>query len=147
MGGRRRRRQATQACAGPPVVCGGRRTGHAVGVLKSLRSRLTKSNEDLHAEALQARFEDDSCSAIGEVRGRGRVRLHGEVAALQVVPRAGAPSLEVTVDDGTGRAVAVFTGRKRIGGLDPGRPVLVEGVARRERGRLLLINPAYTLHR
>jgi hypothetical protein len=44
-------------------------------------------------------------------------RLRGEVAGLQVVPRAGAPSLEVTVDDGSGRAVVVFTGRTRVGGL------------------------------
>ncbi len=116
-------------------------------MLRGIRNRLTKSNEDLHAEALQARFHDTSCSAIAAAGGRGPVRIRGEVAALQIVPRAGAPSLEVTVDDGTGRAVAVFTGRKRIGGLDPGRPVLVEGVARRERGRLLLLNPAYSLQR
>lgn len=121
--------------------------GHAGAVLKGLRDRLTKSNEDLHAESLQARFEDPTCSTVAAAGPRGPVRLHGEVAALQVVPRAGAPSLEVTVDDGTGRAVAVFTGRRRIGGLDPGRAVLVEGVARRERGRLVLVNPAYTLQR
>lgn len=121
--------------------------GHAGVVLKGLRNRLTQSNEDLHAEALQSRFEDASCSPIGDAGDRGTVRIRGEVAALQVVPRAGAPSLEVTVNDGTGRAVAVFTGRKRIGGLDPGRSVLVEGVARRQRGRLLLFNPAYTLYR
>ena len=114
-------------------------------MLKSLRHRLTQTTEELHAESLKARFEDPSCSPIGEAGDRGPVRIRGEVAALQVVPRAGAPSLEATVDDGTGRAVAVFTGRKRIGGLDPGRPVLIEGMARRERGRLLLMNPSYTL--
>ncbi|MGI8938277.1 MAG: OB-fold nucleic acid binding domain-containing protein [Iamia sp.] len=114
-------------------------------MLKTLRDRLGRSNEEIHAETLQARFHDDTCVAIGEASDRGSVRLRGEVAALQVVPRAGAPSLEVTVDDGTGRAVAVFTGRRRIGGLDPGRALLVEGVARRERGRLLMMNPKYTL--
>lgn len=119
--------------------------GHAVAVLESLRSRLTRSNEDLHAETLQARFEGRGCTPIGEALARGPVRIHGEVSALQVVPRAGAPSLEVTVSDGTGRAVAVFTGRRRIGGLDPGRAVLVEGMARRDGGRLQLVNPAYTL--
>lgn len=114
-------------------------------VLEGLRRRLTRTNEELHAASLQTRFADETCSAIGEVTERGVVRIRGEVAGLQVVPRAGAPSLEVTVDDGTGRAVAVFTGRKRVGGLDPGRPVRIEGVARRERGRLVLLNPAYTL--
>jgi hypothetical protein len=49
------------------------------------------------------------------------------------------------VDDGTGEATAVFAGRPRIRGLDPGRAVVLEGVARRDHGRTLLMNPAYTL--
>lgn len=113
--------------------------------MAGLRRRLARSNESLHAERLQQRFGHPDSTPIGEAPDRGRVRIRGEVAGLQVVPRAGAPSLEVTLDDGTGRAVAVFTGRRRLGGLDPGRAVLVEGAARRERGRLLLLNPAYTL--
>ncbi|HXH57757.1 OB-fold nucleic acid binding domain-containing protein [Iamia sp.] len=114
-------------------------------MLDSLRRRLKRTNEDLHAESLQARFTDASCSRIDEAADRGPVRIRGEVAGLQVVPRAGAPCLEVTVDDGTARAVAVFTGRTRVGGLDPGRPVAVEGMARRHGGRLVLLNPSYTL--
>ncbi len=51
----------------------------------------------------------------------------------------------MTIGDGSGRAVAVFTGRRRIGGLDPGRSLVVEGVGRQERGRLLLLNPSYTM--
>lgn len=116
-------------------------------MLRSLRNRLTQSNEDLHAQTLKTRFRREGCTPIGDAPDRGPVRINGEVSALQVVPRAGAPALEVTVSDGTGRAVAVFTGRRRIGGLDPGRAVLVEGMARRERGRLQLVNPAYTLER
>lgn len=123
----------------------GSRAGHAGAVLKALRNRLSRSNEEIHAATLQARFGDETCVAIGEAGDRGSVRIQGEVAAIQVVPRAGAPSLEVTIDDGTGRAVAVFTGRRRLGGLDPGRSLLVEGMARRDRSRLLLMNPRYTL--
>lgn len=114
-------------------------------MLKSLRHRLSRTTEELHAEGLQQRYRHESCSSVAEATDRGLVRIRGEVAGLQVVPRAGAPSLEVTVDDGSGRAVAVFTGRRRVGGLDPGRPVQVEGMGRREKGRLTLINPAYTL--
>lgn len=122
-------------------------------MLDGLRHRLLPSEEELHARDLRARFarpgEDDgdgvTTTAVADAPERGPVRLRGEVSALQVVPRAGAPSLEVTLDDGTGRVVAVFSGRRRIGGLDPGRAVEVEGVARRERGRLVLSNPAYTL--
>lgn len=114
-------------------------------MLRKLRESLTRSNDDLHAESLRSRFGGADGTPIAEAEPRGPVRVRGEVAGLQVVPRAGAPSLEVTLDDGSGRAVAVFSGRRSIGGLDPGRALVVEGVARREGGRLILLNPAYTL--
>lgn len=82
---------------------------------------------------------------ISEAPVRQRVLIAGEVQGMQVVPRAGSPSLEVTVSDGSGRAAAVFYGRRRLGGVDPGRRVLLEGVGRIERGRLVLVNPAYTI--
>lgn len=114
-------------------------------MLKGLRRRLSQTTQDLHSENLQERFREVDATCVNDAARRGPVRVCGEVAGLQVVPRAGAPSLEVTVDDGTGRAVAVFTGRKRVGGLDPGRAVVLDGVARSERGRMVLLNPAYTL--
>jgi len=114
-------------------------------VLDRLRRTLGRTTDDLHAESLQRRFGADDATPIGSASERGFTRVRGEVAGLQVVPRAGAPSLEVTVDDGSGRAVVVFTGRTRVGGLDPGRPVEVDGMARRERGRLVFLNPEYRL--
>ncbi len=114
-------------------------------MLDRLRRSLARTPEDLHTEALQHRFAGTGATPIGEAPDRGRVRVRGEVAALQVVPRAGAPALEVTLDDGSGRAVVVFTGRTRVGGLDPGRPVEAVGMARRVAGRLVLLNPEYRL--
>jgi hypothetical protein len=67
------------------------------------------------------------------------------VQGIRVVPRAGSPSLEVTVADGTGRAVAVFLGRKSLPGVSPGRSIVIEGVGREEGGRTVLLNPAYTI--
>jgi hypothetical protein len=67
------------------------------------------------------------------------------VQRLRVVPRAGSPSLEAVLSDGTGDAVIVFTGRHNLGGLHPGRGVVVEGVAHKERGKFVIVNPAYTL--
>jgi hypothetical protein len=114
-------------------------------VLSKLRSKLNQTVEQIDDERLQ-----DRCKALGSVEITGAplrvpVRLGGEIQGLQVVPRAGSPSLEVTIADGTGRAVAVFTGRKKLPGVDPGRRVVIEGVGRMERGRMLLVNPAYTL--
>jgi hypothetical protein len=73
------------------------------------------------------------------------VRVGGEVKRMSVAPRHGVPSLEVVVCDGTGDAVAVFTGRRAIAGVEHGRGMVIEGVARDERGRRMLLNPAYTL--
>ena len=83
--------------------------------------------------------------AIREVPLRVPIRLVGEVTGLRVVLRAGSSSLEVTINDGTGPALLVFTGRRRIAGIDPGRAVEVEGVARDDHGRVVLLNPKYTL--
>ena len=113
--------------------------------LMRLRARLGRSTEDLRAEALRRRLGAWDATPIGAAPARGTTSACGEVTALQVVPRAGAPSFEVTLDDGTGRAVMVFTGRSRVAGLDPGRAVAVSGMARRERDRLVFVNPAYTL--
>ena len=111
--------------------------------LKGLRS----STDDLHRERLADRFETDALGTIpiASAPCRVRIRIAGEVARMRVVPRAGSPSLEVTVDDGTGRALVIFTGRRRIGGVEPGRSIVVEGTARDANGRVVLMNPAYTL--
>lgn len=113
--------------------------------LKDLRKRLTASVAQLDQARLQERYEGLDVTPIGDAPARTPVRIGGEVKETRVVPRSGAPSLEVTVADGTGRAVAVFTGATRIGGLNLGGGLLLEGVARLERGRLILLNPAYTL--
>jgi RecG-like helicase len=112
---------------------------------KDLRKRLASSTGEIDQVRLQDRFCDVDCSKIDAAIPRTRVVISGEVQAIQVVPRAGSSWLEVTVGDGTGKAVAVFTGRRRIGGLEPGRAVLLEGMAGTARGRLQLMNPAYTL--
>lgn len=113
--------------------------------LKDLKRRLTASADELDRGRLQLRYCDLGVSSIHSAPHRTPIRVCGEVQSLRVVPRAGSPSLEITVSDGTGKAVAVFTGRRRINGLDCGRGVVLDGVARTERGRLVLLNPAYTL--
>ena len=113
--------------------------------LRELKKRFASSTDEIDQVRLQDRFCDVDCSKIDDAPPGSRVVICGEVQAIQVVPRAGQPWLEVTVGDGTGKAVAVFTGRRRIGGLEPGRAVVLEGVAGTANGRLQLMNPAYTL--
>jgi hypothetical protein len=91
------------------------------------------------------RYAGLDMTSIAEVQLREPARLGGEVQGLRVVPRSGSSSLEVTVTDGSGRAVAVFLGRRSLPGVTPGRGVVLEGVPRKEGGRCVLLNPAYTL--
>lgn len=114
-------------------------------VLKNLRRKFSQSIDDLEGERLTSRLADLGVQPIAEAPMRTPILLAGEVQGLQVVPRAGSPSLEVTISDGSGRAVAVFTGRKRLGGVDCGRRIVIDGVGRAERGRLVVLNPAYTI--
>jgi hypothetical protein len=110
------------------------------------KPRLTASHAELETARLSRRFrEGDGRVASAETPTRVPVRLTGEITASRVVPRAGGPSLEITVDDGSGEVLAVFTGRRRVTGLDLGRAVILEGVTREEADRRILINPIYTL--
>ncbi len=110
-----------------------------------LHQRLAGSVAELDARRLQRRFNGVEMSSISEVVERRPVRFGGEVRSQHRSSPGSQPMLRVTVNDGTGSAVAVFTGRSRILGLDAGRAVVLEGVAHRERGQLVVVNPAYTV--
>ena len=114
-------------------------------MLKNFRRKLTQTIDDIDEERLAHRSSDLGVIRISDAPTRTPIVIGGEIQGLQVVPRAGSPSLEVTIGDGSGRAVAVFTGRRRLAGVDCGRRILIEGVSRLERGRILVVNPSYTI--
>jgi hypothetical protein len=103
---------------------------------------------ELDRERRARRFEesDGGTVRIADAPLRVPTQIAGEVTGLRVVPKAGSPWLEVTVDDGSGSAVLIFTGRKRVPGIMPGRAIIAEGVARDEHSRLTILNPRYSLH-
>jgi hypothetical protein len=113
--------------------------------LRDLKRRITTSPEDLHNESLRGRYCVPGATTIAELPLRVPVKVSGEIKRIRTVPRSGVPALELVVSDGTGDAVVVFTGRRAVGGLDHGRGVVIEGVAHDERGRRVILNPAYTL--
>jgi hypothetical protein len=113
--------------------------------LRDIAKRFTTSIEALDAARLQTRFAGLELTAIAEMPQRRPVRVGGEVSRIRSAPRSGVPTFEVVVNDGTGDATAVFTGRRTIGGIEHGRGILLEGVASTDRGRVILVNPAYTL--
>ena len=113
--------------------------------LRDLAKRLTVSVEQIDDQRLQGRFSGLGLTPIGEMSARMPARVGGEVTRTRIAPRSGVPAFELTISDGTGSAVAVFTGRRHLAGVDHHRALVLEGVARSERGRLVMLNPAYTL--
>ncbi len=112
---------------------------------KDTSTRARSSIEELDAARLQERFAGLGLTRIVDVGEREPVRVVGEIRGIRQSGYDDAPLLVVTIDDGTGTACLVFSGRRRIGGLDSGRTVIIEGVGRRERDQLLIHNPSYTL--
>jgi hypothetical protein len=110
-----------------------------------LQERLVGSVAEVDSRRLQRRFQGVAMSAIRDVVERQPARFGGEVRSQHHSAPGSLPSLRVTIHDGTGSAVAVFSGRSRIFGIEAGRAILLEGVARRQRGQLVVFNPAYTL--
>ncbi len=117
----------------------------AIMGLRDMAKRLKASVEQIDDERLQGRFGGIDTTDIGEIEARSHVRIGGEVTRTRIAPRSGVPAFEITISDGTGTAVAVFTGRRHVAGIEHHRAIVLEGVPRAERGRLVLLNPIYTL--
>jgi len=113
--------------------------------LRDLGKRLKTSVKELDDQRLQERFHGVDITSMSDVTCRTPVRVGGEITRMRVAPRSGIPAFEITVSDGTGTVTAVFTGRRQLGGIEHNRAIVLEGVAHQERGRRVLLNPAYTL--
>jgi hypothetical protein len=112
---------------------------------KDLVRRLRTTVDELDASRLQDRFVGLDLTAVGEAQPRVPLRLCGEVKRVKIVPRSGVAALDLLISDGSGEIHALFTGRRTLGGVEPGRGIVIEGVAHRERNELVIMNPAYTL--
>ncbi|MBW3614282.1 MAG: OB-fold nucleic acid binding domain-containing protein [Actinobacteria bacterium] len=117
--------------------------------LKKFLHKLTASVEELDEEQLR-----EFCASragvipIKDVEPRCACTVVGEIVSVRIVRRSGGvPWLEVTISDGTGKMVAMWTGRRRIAGIKPGQRVVVSGrpSPAGPGGRLLLFNPRYEL--
>ena len=95
------------------------------------------------------RIETDSVDPtivpIADAPARRKVKVKGQVTRMRARPTHGLPALAVSISDDTGTAVAVWTGRRTIGGVALGRAVVIEGVAVRRGEQLEFMNPEYTL--
>jgi hypothetical protein len=116
--------------------------------LKKLFQRLTTPVSELDQERLRRFCESrPGVTPIAELQPREEGTVIGEISSVRIVPRAGSPSLEATITDGTGNLLVVWTGRRHIAGVAPGRRLVVggRGAPTGPQRRLLIFNPRYEL--
>lgn len=82
---------------------------------------------------------------IAGIAYRDAVTIAGRVRSLRVAPQHDAALLELVLDDGTAAVSVVFLGRRRIGGIDVGRRMVVSGTVGVHQNRLAILNPSYEL--
>jgi hypothetical protein len=104
-----------------------------------------KPMRELDAERLVDRFAELRLQPIGELEARDRSKVCGEVKRMTIRPRSGIPSTEIVINDGTGDATVIFSGRRHVAGIEHGHCIVVEGVAFADANRLVFLNPAYSL--
>lgn len=120
-----------------------RRTG-----FRGLLHRLSTPVEELDEERLREFCRrQPNVVPIGGVKARELATVVGEVTSVRIVPKAGTSWLEVTVSDGRDRLVVMWTGRRRLPGMEPGRRLVLSGRASATGpgGRMLVMNPRYEL--
>jgi hypothetical protein len=82
---------------------------------------------------------------ISEAPDRERVKVQGTLKTVTLRPRGGVPALEAELYDGSGSISLVWLGRRRIGGITPGRAIRVEGRIGVQDGQRMMYNPRYDL--
>lgn len=107
--------------------------------------RLTADDRELEAEDLRRASDAAGALPMRECREREEACVAGSVLSVTVRTRAGAPSLEVDLYDGSGTVTLVFLGRKHIPGIEAGRSVRASGRVVAREGGSTIFNPRYEL--
>ncbi|EST38528.1 hypothetical protein N566_07005 [Streptomycetaceae bacterium MP113-05] len=121
------------------------RDEHARGRFRRFLERLSSSEEDLRSAELREDTTTNGCTRISECGDRQFVRVTGTLRTVTLRPRAGVPTLEAELFDGSAALDVVWLGRRAITGIEPGRKVIAWGRIALHRGRPVLFNPKYEL--
>jgi hypothetical protein len=113
--------------------------------IKDVFKTSAKPVRELDSERLVDRFAEYRLLPLSELEARDRTKVCGEVKRMTIKPRSGIPSTEIVINDGTGEATVIFSGRRHVAGIEHGHCLIVEGVAFADRNRLVFLNPSYSL--
>jgi hypothetical protein len=108
-------------------------------------SRLTRSDAEVEADALEARTRTLSATCIRDVVPGEPVTVAGTVRSVTVRPRTDVTALVAELYDGTGLLTLVWLGQRQLRGVTAGRPMVAQGRVTTRSGKRYLFNPRYEL--
>jgi DNA/RNA endonuclease YhcR with UshA esterase domain len=108
-------------------------------------ARLALDDDELTSRELRDEVEEAGATAVSACCMGEPVCVAGTLKAVTLRPRAGVPTLEADLYDGTGTVTLIWLGRRRIGGIEPGRSLVVQGRLTEHCGRPTIYNAAYEL--
>jgi hypothetical protein len=112
--------------------------------LRETISRWANQDRD-EARELRKETSKAGLMCIADAPKRERVIVQGTLKTVTLRPRGGVPALEAELYDGTGSINVIWLGRRRIGGIAPGRGLRVEGRIGEQDGESIMFNPRYSL--
>jgi hypothetical protein len=124
---------------------GGSGGGGGRGRFKRFLERLSSSEEDLRSQELRQDADSKGCTRIGDCGDRQVVQVTGTLRTVTLRPRAGVPTLEAELFDGSAALDLVWLGRRAIAGIEPGRRLIAWGRVATHHGRPVMFNPKYEL--
>jgi hypothetical protein len=119
-------------------------TDLAGGFKRALR-RLAATPEELEADEISEEREHAGCRKIASASDRELITVFGHVKSVSQAPRAGTPTLEAEIFDGSEMLTLVWLGRRRIPGIEPGVDLRATGRVSVQDGTRVLYNPRYEL--
>ncbi len=114
------------------------------GGLRALLSRWASQEGD-EARELRLDIRRAGLVHIEDAADRERVQVQGTLRTVTLRPRGGVPALEAELYDGTGSIFLIWLGRRRIGGIAPGRKLRVEGRIGVHDTSRVMYNPRYEI--
>ena len=115
------------------------------GRIRRALKRLSATADEMDADALEYERVVKGCRQIQTLKDREYVTVYGNVKDVSLAPRAGTPTLEATLYDGSGTLTLVWLGRRTIAGVKPGMAVKAVGRVSCHDGRRVIFNPRYEL--
>lgn len=115
------------------------------GRFRRALARLALDDDELASRELQGEREQVGATAVDCCTKGEPVRVAGTLRTVTLRPRAGVPTLEAELYDGTGSVTLIWLGRRRIGGVECGRRMVAHGRLTEHEGRATIYNAAYEL--